>query len=344
MEYKKRRHLVDFSGMLEMFAAGHWPGRIEVLFVDEAQDLSPLQWRVVSQLARGARRVVIAGDDDQAIYAWSGAAVQHFVDLPGQPTVLGQSWRVPQKIQAVASEVLGRIVRRRPKAWAPRPEEGCVRRVQSLDEVEFTPGEEMLLLSRNTSFIRKDVEPALRSEGVLYDYRGEQSVAPELVAAILDWERLRAGGEVTVREARGIYAHMTQGRGYAHGHRKLESYKNDDQLVCASELKSHGGLNTTAIWHEALDRVPGQERAYMVKCLRQGEKLARKPTTRVSTIHGAKGGEADHVVLLRDMSYRSYMQGQQDPEDEARVFYVAATRARHKLTIVAPRTNKSYDI
>ena len=43
--------------------------------VDEAQDLTPLQWDMVVKMSEGVDSVYIAGDDDQAIYEWNGADV-----------------------------------------------------------------------------------------------------------------------------------------------------------------------------------------------------------------------------------------------------------------------------
>jgi superfamily I DNA/RNA helicase len=58
----------------------------------------------------------------------------------------------------------------------------------------------------------------------------------------------------------------------------------------------------------------------------------------VSTIHGAKGAESDHVVLMKEMVRRTYNEMEKNPDDEARVQYVACTRAKEKLTIVESQT------
>lgn len=50
--------------------------------VDEAQDLTPLQWDMVVKIAKSVWRVYIAGDDDQAIYEWNGAEVEYFQTFP----------------------------------------------------------------------------------------------------------------------------------------------------------------------------------------------------------------------------------------------------------------------
>ena len=258
-EYKKAKGLVDFTDMLHMFASSEWTARLEALFVDEAQDLSALQWRVVARLAAGARRVVIAGDDDQAIYRWAGAAVEHFVALPGQERVLERSWRVPPAVQSVALEVLARVSHRREKSWLPRTgDDGSVVRVQSLDEIDFGVGEDTLVLSRNACFLRDDAMPLLRSEGILYDFRGGTSVRQSLVEAILDWEKLRRGERISVAEAERVYAQLTVGEGFLRGHKKLPGWADRDETVGMDELRDRGGLLTAAVWHDAFTRVdPG---------------------------------------------------------------------------------------
>lgn len=346
-EYKRTRGLYDFTDMLKQFVDTEWAVPLEVLFVDEAQDLSSLQWRVVERLAKNARRVVIAGDDDQAIYKWAGADVEHFVALPGEERVLSQSWRVPPAIQAIAMGVLKGVKNRRDKDWSAREgDDGLVRRVQSLDEIDFTTTEETLILARNTCFLKDDAMPLLRSEGILYGFRGGTSVRQSLINAILDWEALRNGKTIQVAAVEKIYNEMEAGVGYARGHKKLPFYADREAEVGLADLQEHAGLMVSDIWHDALNKVTPEERIYMVKALRRGEKLLRKPAVRLSTIHGSKGGQADHVVVLRDVAWRTYRERLADPESEARTWYVAATRAKQKLTIVAPqaRRERAYDI
>lgn len=63
---------------------------------------------------------------------------------------------------------------------------------------------------------------------------------------------------------------------------------------------------------------------------------------RVSTIHGAKGAEADNVVLYTDVSPATYEQI--DSDAEHRVWYVGITRARKKLFIIQPQSSCFYDL
>lgn len=341
-QYKKDHQLVDYTDMLDRFARSEWSPHLEVLFVDEAQDLSMLQWQVVAKLARGCRRVVIAGDDDQAIYRWAGAAVEHFVDMQGDVRVLGQSWRCPPEVQAVSQEMINRVTHRRDKPWRPREEAGVVSRIQSFEEAD-TSGKSVMVLGRN-AFVLRSVAAELHSQGVIYELNGHSSVSQRFLQGVQLWERLRRGEEITADEARIVYTLMSTGSGVKRGFKTLVGI-SPDTMVGMGWLKEKGGLMRDDIWHEALERIPPEELQYMLRARKNGESLIPgRARVKLSTIHGSKGGEADHVVLLRDVARRTHEEAQVSPEDEARVWYVAVTRAREHLTIVAPSSGMSYDV
>jgi superfamily I DNA/RNA helicase len=133
---------------------------------------------------------------------------------------------------------------------------------------------------------------------------------------------------------------MSVGRGVARGHKKLPGVGEDD-LLSIEDLKKNHGLLTEVIWHEALDKIGGTQREYIIACLRRGEKISN-PRIRLSTIHAAKGGEADNVVVFTDISIKTWNELYSRPDGENRAFYVAVTRTRKNLHIVQPETSKFY--
>lgn len=336
-QWKDHLGLVDFTDMLSMFLKSNINLRLEVVFDDEAQDQSMLQWAVLRRLCEGARRVCIAGDDDQALYKWAGADVETLIDLPGDERILDQSWRVPRAIQTLADRVIKGVAHRRQKVWHPRTgEDGEVAHISHFDA--FVPGEgSVLILARNLYLLNEVVKPGLEAGGHLYEINGHSSVSQKILDAIVLWEKLRNGAEVTAKQARLVYEYMSSGKGVARGFKMLPAF-DDETMVTLSELQIRGGLATDAIWHTALDRIGESEKQYLLSARRQGEKLLERPRIRVSTIHGAKGGEADHVVLLTEMAKRTYREMEFDEDSERRVWYVGATRAKQKLTIVDPAT------
>lgn len=122
---------IDFDDMLVTYLGREYKLEQTDVFLDEAQDCSPLQWRVFKQMLRPDARVVIAGDDDQAIYEWNGAdphGMINFTELhDGQVEILGRSHRVPRIVHDMAHEVaLSNITKRVKKVFFPRDGGGSV--------------------------------------------------------------------------------------------------------------------------------------------------------------------------------------------------------------------------
>ena len=82
--------------------------------------------------------------------------------------------------------------------------------------------------------------------------------------------------------------------------------------------------------------------------LQSGEELSKEARVKLSTIHAAKGGEADNVLLILDntKTIREAIEKSQDKEDEEnRVWYVGVTRTKQNLYIMAAKKeDKGYDI
>lgn len=338
-QFKRERGLMDYTDMLSEFVAAGKGLGIEILLCDECQDMSQLQWRVVAQIAEGCRRVVIGADDDQAIFSFAGADVTHLIDLPGNVRVLDQSYRVPRKVQALAGGIIDRVHSRRPKEWRARDSEGIVSRAVSAEEIPWDDPDTgdnsppILVLARNAFVLRDQVIPELRRQGVLYERGGYPSVAPGLLQAITNWEHLRGGAALPVGDCREVYRHMSSGNRVSRGFKELPGFDDSEDLTL-DDLKKRGGLLTDAIWHEAMDRLPRDDVGYVVRMRQRGEKLKARPRVRLSTIHSAKGGEADHVVLFKEVARRTAKEADINPDAERRVQYVAVTRAKEKLTIV----------
>jgi superfamily I DNA/RNA helicase len=77
--------------------------------------------------------------------------------------------------------------------------------------------------------------------------------------------------------------------------------------------------------------------------------VARKPSNllqpkiNISTIHSIKGGEADNVYILSDITKNVKDNMERNPDSEHRVFYVGVTRAKNSLRLVLPQTKLYYD-
>lgn len=336
-QYKRDEDMLDFPDMLDNFVSQCPPLDIDVAFIDEAQDLSKQQWRMVLHAINKAKRVYIAGDDDQAIYRWSGADVDSFLDLKGNRRVLEQSYRLPRSVHALCERISQRISRRFAKTWRARDEEGQVNSLSMVEQLRWGDGT-YLLLARNRYLLQR-LETFVRSSAIPYTIGARSSLDGDAVRAIVSWEKLRRGDVQDVESVRNVYAHLRSGSGVKRGFKALDGATG---YLSMADLKASFGLLRDDVWHDALERIAPEDREFMVAARRRGEKLTTKPRVHISTIHGVKGGEADHVVLLPDMAWRTYRDYEEDPDDEHRVAYVAASRARSTLTIVEPASSRAY--
>ncbi|MBT99696.1 MAG: hypothetical protein CL902_13895 [Dehalococcoidia bacterium] len=344
-EYKKVNGLYDFTDMLVSFldyAPTACP-EFELCFLDEAQDLTPLQWDIAHLLDSKSQRMYCAGDDDQAIYKWAGADVDSFIGLPGGSETLEQSYRIPASVHEVAMNIATRIHKRYPKVYRPRKEAGLVRRIRDVNDVDMSEGSWLILAQARYMLYPSHYE--LKSGGFLFDKQGRSSINPKLSTAVNAWEQLRKGKSIALDAAKTMYGLMSSGSRVERGFKKIQA--DEEALFTLPSLqKDHGLLaGEEMVWHEALDKIPDAERAYIVALLRRGEKFNAPPRITVSTIHGAKGGEADNVVLMTDLTAAADSERQIEPDNLNRVFYVGVTRTRQKLYLVEPEnTYRSFEI
>ncbi len=105
--------------MIDLFVKGGSSPELELLIVDEAQDLTPLQWDQVTLMKNHSQEVWYAGDDDQCIFSWMGVRVDDFLSSSEHKEVLDKSYRLPKKIHSFADDMVKRLSVRQPKTWYP---------------------------------------------------------------------------------------------------------------------------------------------------------------------------------------------------------------------------------
>lgn len=341
-KYKKANKKVDYTDMLDLFVQEKPSPKLRYLIIDEAQDLSAIQWDMVEIIAKQCEHVWVAGDDDQAIYNWAGAESWRMSKLNGEKEYLTQSYRVPKKVQKLAMTITDRIRDREEKTYLPREDEGKVEYVGNIAQLDMSKGE-WLLLGRNLFLLEKYVEYC-RSMGYVYDSRIGEQVKNESLMAVVTWEKLRKGNDVPVKDAVAVYNMMSVSIGYTYGAKTKLKKEQQDRPIEIEELQNSFGLATTEIWHKALAKLPPEDAEYFLAARKNGEKLLSEPRIKINTIHGVKGGQADNVVLSLDMAQRTFNESEEDPDSEARVWYVGATRAKQNLYILLPETNYAYTL
>lgn len=138
----------------------------DYLFVDEAQDLTPLMWNIIDEWCKKAKTVVIAGDDDQSIYAFKGAEASYFLAQRENAKIfhLPISYRVPENIKNFAVSIIQNVKNREKKNFISVNKGGEIRRMASLSQFVKQEGKKYILA--RTRYILENLVPYLENEGI----------------------------------------------------------------------------------------------------------------------------------------------------------------------------------
>lgn len=329
--WKEEEGRYDFTDLLE---EARNPLPVDVVIVDEAQDFSELQWSTLHRLAQHAQRIYLAGDDDQAIFTWAGASPAAFRRQDGAIDILHQSYRIPESVHRLAVDIVSRIKDRQPKTWRPRKEKGEVKLLIDPGQITVPDTGSVLVLYRH-HFQFNDVEEILVKDGLPYLRNDKPAIGLQWGRAIVAWEQLRKGKEVPWTEVQHVIEAMSIGHDMTQEFAVKFEVQPLTGTVTLQQLLARGIL-VSGPWFESLRRIPVVQIQYIRAVLRQfgNEGVLTPPRIRCTTIHAAKGSEADHVILIGDLAKKSHEQIEREPDAERRVFYVGLTRARQSLTIV----------
>ena len=341
-KFKKEKGLRDFTDLLEEFILKDSINKFEVLFIDEAQDLSLLQWDMVRKIWSRANKTYIAGDDDQAIFKWAGADVDHFIALKEEVDdikTLDQSYRIPGgPIHELSQNIISKVQNRFDKSYKPRAAEGILKRYSDVTQVDMSQGNWLVLSSAN--YFLDDVKELCQIRGWYYQYKGMNSIPLKLLLALNNWEAWRKGGMLNTLEIKNIYEYL--GSNVLEGFRKGKLFHADSKYTI-KECKEQHGLITDNVWYEAFEGLDPMTENYIRNMRANGEQINKNPRIKMSTIHGAKGGEADQVLLMQDLTNAALETFSHDPDELHRLFYTGATRAKRELHIVDPKNfEKAY--
>ena len=331
--YKDSFKLVDFTDMIEKFIVSTLCPKLDITFIDEAQDLSPIQWKMVDIICKNSKHVILAGDDDQAIYGWAGADVKKFQQiLSKKDIILPQSYRVPSMVQHIADQILNRIPddRRVKKQWSARPEMGTVSHITSFEDLPLYK-DNWLILGRYNDRLHK-LMPRLKDMGIYYQFKGRKSFKVSLFRTIINYTRWQKGELLSLSEVKDILECVGS-----------NLKPTEEKMYDLAEFNFDKTIN----WFDVFV-VDYEECLYIREMLSNGEKLSQDARVKLSTIHAAKGGEANNVLLILDntKTIRESTERSEDKADEEnRVWYVGVTRTKQNLYILAAKKeDRGYDI
>jgi len=321
--------LYDFNDMITKFVKEKEKCReFDVIFIDEAQDLSPIQWMMFDVLKEKSKDVYLAGDDDQAIFAWAGADVNRFLNEPAEEEILDYSNRIPPAVQELTNVILERITTRKQKNYRPRKgTEGSVQHIYNMDHIDLTKGD-WLILTR-TTYRSDEISKQLRQNNLYYKNRFGKSYNTRLYKAILNFGHLCKGASLSTADSKELAEYLS----------RAPQFTDRQALYKLSDFNYQPG----DLWYNVFTKADQEECFYIRTMLSNEEKLSQEPRIEVSTIHAAKGGECENVIVVLDNAkkIRDSIENNIDKADEEhRVWYVGVTRTKENLYLLKPKKER----
>ncbi len=278
----------------------------DVVFVDEAQDLSPIQHLQLERLADQGARIIAVGDSRQAIYGFRGADGKSMANLADRFNMdlypLSISYRCPRTVVAEAQKIVYHI---QPSDTA---KEGTVTYLDEYPNLSDYPMDAMILCRTNSpiftlalEFLQEQIPCQVKSsfgkDITKFVQKFKVKTAEELRTELTTWRDV----EAKKAEARGWFGKANLIR---------DRYEALIPFCDAFEFK----LQIVGALQRLLTSSVG-------------------PT--LSTIHKAKGLEAKHVFILRpDLLPAPFAKTAAAIEQEMNLKYVAVTRSLDKLTFL----------
>ncbi|NNE74890.1 MAG: ATP-dependent DNA helicase UvrD2 [Acidimicrobiales bacterium] len=367
---KAQRHLIDFDDLLILArreieadpayaAAQHW--RRQHLFVDEFQDVNPLQFALLQAWMGPESDLCVVGDPRQAIYGWNGADsayLDEFCDLfpTGRTVELKHNHRSSPQILTMANAVLGhkqQLIPTRPSGPLPvsrsfvndySEARGVARAVRDARRPGARWAEQAVLMRTNAQL--QLFEEAFRKAKIPFRSRGGMALLdrPEVKASLrqlrsgrtslevaladLDDQARRLGGDLTESEQPQLVADA--------GDADDEDAPSADGSQAIEERRANL-LTLVRMGNDYLAIDPSGDIERFVSWLRTavgGHTAEYEDAVELATFHSAKGLEWPivHLAGLEEgLVPIGYAKTRAARNEERNLMYVALTRAERQL-------------
>ncbi|RBO92385.1 UvrD-helicase domain-containing protein [Nocardia puris] len=360
--------LLHTAAALEDFpsVADEFRGRYRSFVVDEYQDVTPLQQRVLDAWLGERDDLTVVGDANQTIYSFTGATPAYLLDFsrrfPDATVVrLERDYRSTPQVVSLANRVIGaargriagtrlQLIGQRPDGPEPEfaeyddgPAEaaGVARRITKLIEAG-TPAAEIAVLYRINAQ-SEAYEQALTERGIPYQVRGGEGFfqRAEVKQAVSLLRQAAARDDLPERATRGTDLVTLVRAALAPAGLTAEEPAGAQARERWASLVALVQLTEELVEHDAELELPGLLRELAARA------EARHPPTvqgvTLASLHAAKGLEWDAVflvglsdgtvpiahVLADDGSVADFAA----LEEERRLLYVGVTRARVHLRL-----------
>ena len=361
------------------------PGDPGAIFADEAQDIDKIEMLLIRKWGAHARTFIIVGDPDQNLYLWRGTDPHVMQTPPvaeDHRRILSQSYRVPRAVHDAAVKWIETIPGRERIEYTPRREgphdktspivEGELLRnagtYKYLDpvirqaETYMAAGKSVMFLTA-CGYMLEPLKARLKDMGIAFHNpfrrkRGDWNPlaarrgtsSSDRINAFMRLSRgeMWTGNDVvawgSVLNAEGIFNRGKKS--------KLIELKSDDEVEIGKmltyfteEAVSHAMDANSDWWFDNLIAMKQKSMRYHRKILKREGRVDKDIQVILGTVHSVKGGEADVVFLMPDISTAAAVQWSRGPGELRngiiRQFYVGMTRARESLVLCSGATRWS---
>ncbi|MCD9873814.1 ATP-dependent DNA helicase UvrD2 [Streptomyces guryensis] len=368
-DLKRDRSVIDFEDVLLLTVAilqdrhdiaDQVRSQYQHFVVDEYQDVSPLQQRLLELWLGERDNLCVVGDASQTIYSFTGATPDHLLDFrirhPGATVVkLVRDYRSTPQVVHLANGLLaqarGRAADHRLELISqrePGPEpgyteytdepaeaEGAARRIRELMDTGVPAGEIAILFRTNSQ--SETYEQALADAGVPYQLRGAERFfdRPEVrKAGVALRGAARFGGNDSLLD--DAVDLPSQVRAVLSG----EGWTPQPPAGSGAVRERWDSLAALVnLAHDFAAAKPGATLGDLVAELDERANAQHAPTVQgvtLASLHSAKGLEWDVVFLVgvaEGMMPITYAKTDEQIEEERRLLYVGVTRAREHLHV-----------
>ncbi|OLS20199.1 MAG: ATP-dependent DNA helicase UvrD2 [Candidatus Heimdallarchaeota archaeon LC_2] len=362
--YKQQNYIFEFNDLLLHCFKNRLYPQCTILIMDEFQDFSPLQFEVFKVWADNTKVTIIAGDPNQAIYGFQNSSPQFLQDYEAtEPEIiLDVSYRLPPKIIELAQQMItSNNYLSSYQSHVSIDREGSIEEVD-LSEIDIEPDESVFVLCRTNSMIEV-ISNKLRESGIMnciYPSKSNNSAEKKEIEMYYDViykltyvgpnsDVVFTGDEIRVllklsevpqnfnnvinisnRKSLFLY----------HEYHKLQQLLQEEEEVGIEKelLLSMINLVGPEILELLTRKISKATKASIKKGIEKGwnktQLINSLDQVKVMTIHKSKGKEADLVIVVNRATHYE-KRGEENEDEERRIWYVAVTRAKNRLIIAS---------
>lgn len=330
-------NVIDFTDMVWMvneLNLNTLRSKYDVILIDEAQDTSVMQYQMVQRCKNRGCRMFVVGDKHQSINVWCGSdfdAVEMFKNETTTEFELPISYRCPKKVVRLAQHYSPNIM----------CDDNAIDGEINYEVSVNSPISGDMVLCRNTAPLINQFQKYLRNNKKCY-INGSEDIKKTLIETIDDMKSEYI--DINCITQSGLIPKMYLSLISVVVNLLREGIPSEDVYAHSSVLTLYDNINCIKALSDNLSTT--EELKNKINVIFSDED---NEGIMLSTIHKAKGLEADNVfILYPSILPNKYVKKEWEKLSEEHIVYVAYTRAKKTLNFIeedfkTTRTNASFN-